>query len=173
MYRICHVAGLLSLLFVLLQSCADGSGKMETQGPENPEVNQTEVRIANRGIDAEPRLTGTDSIQVLYYDDPDGDSLRYSRFFRYAVTADTGTIQQLISGLYSTYTDQLQPRACRSEGKMFLFAGEQEVKTVYFSTRCDSCCYLYFIKDGRFLYFPLDDTTRTLIRELKAKSLKP
>ncbi len=164
---------MLSLLFVLLQSCEDAGKKKEVQGKEKADGTQTEIRIANRGIDAEPRLLNTDSVQVLYYDDPDGDSLRYSRYFRYAVTADTGTIKQLMSGFQTPFAGQLQPRDCKSEGKMFLFAGEQEIKTVYFSTRCDTCCYLYFIKDGRFLYFPLDDTTRNIILELKKKSRKP
>jgi hypothetical protein len=173
MYRLRNVTGILSLLFVLLQSCGDAGKKKETKERENANGNSTEIRIANRGIDAEPRLLITDSVQVLYYDDPDGDSLRYSRYFRYAVTADTGTIKQLMSGFQKPFADQLQPRDCRSEGKMFLFAGEQEVKTVYFSTRCDTCCYLYFIKDGKFLYFHLDDTTRNIIRELKKESRKP
>ncbi len=173
MYSIRNIAGLLLFTCIFLTGCSDAGKKKTTKGQENAEGNRAEIPIANRGIDIEPRLLQTDSMQVLYYDEPDGDSLRYSRYFRYAVTADTGTIVQLLSGFQKPFADQLQPRDCRSEGKMFLFAGEQEVKTVYFSTRCDTCCYLYFIKDGRFLYFPMNDTTRTLIGVLKTKSLKP
>lgn len=173
MCRLGHITGLLSLLFVILQSCADTGKKNEATKQEISNGNNSEIRIANRGIDAEPRLLQTDSVQVLYYDEPDGDSLRYSRFYRYTITADSGTVKRLTAVFQESFADQLQPRACRSEGKMFLFAGEQEVKTVYFSTRCDTCCYFYFIKDGRFLYFSLDDSTRSLLRELKKKSIKP
>ena len=163
-------AGLLLLNFQFLQSCANDSKKKEDTNTQQPAA---EIRIANTGFDAEPRLRDTDSIQVLYYDDPDGDSLRYSRFFHYAVTGDTATIRQLLSGFEKPFRESLAPRACRSEGKMFLFANEREVKTVYFSTRCDSCCYLYFIKDGKFLYYDLTESARTTIGELKMQSRKP
>ncbi len=170
MNRVLLSAGLLLLFFQFLQSCADDTKKKEDTNPQQPAA---EIRIANTGFDAEPRLRDTDSIQVLYYDDPDGDSLRYSRFFRYAVTADTATISQLLSGFEKPFNESLVPRACRSEGKMFLFAKEKELKTVYFSTRCDSCCYLYFIKDGKFLYYDLNESARAAIRELKKQSRKP
>ena len=33
------------------------------------------------GLETEPVIGKTDSLQLVYYDNPDGDSLRYSRFF--------------------------------------------------------------------------------------------
>jgi hypothetical protein len=170
MYRVLVNAGFLLWSSFMLQSCADDNKKKEDSNPQQP---ATEIRIANTGFDAEPHLRDTDSIQVLYYDDPDGDSLRYSRYFRYAVTADTAMISQLLSGFEKPYNESLAPRVCRSEGKMFLFANEKELKTVYFSTRCDSCCYLYFIKDGKFLYYDLNESTRAAIGELQKQSIKP
>src|SRR3712207_8263405 len=34
-----------------------------------------------------------------YYDDPDGDPVRYTRFFQYAITKDSSTIHDLLNNL--------------------------------------------------------------------------
>lgn len=164
----------ISVFGVLNPGCSGGGGDRK-ESTEKDTLNKKEpvIRIANTGWDAEPRLGTTDSIQVLFYDDPDGDSLRYSRYFRYTTTGDSVLIRQLLSGFQNTYSDLAAPRDCRSEGKMYLFAGEQELKTVYFSTRCDTCCYLYFIRDGRFLYFSLEDEARKQLSALKKRSRRP
>ncbi len=173
MFRVFTIAGWLFFSFTLLQSCSGNDPKKKNTDPKKPGSDTADIRIANTGFDAVPRLRETDSIQVLYYDDPDGDSVRYSRFYKYTITTDSLVIQQLLSGFEKSFNESLMTRACRSEGKMYLFADEREVKTIYFSTRCDSCCYLYFIRDGRFLYVDMNDTVRSVISKLKKESRKP
>ncbi|RYD92790.1 MAG: hypothetical protein EOP50_12190, partial [Sphingobacteriales bacterium] len=111
--------------------------------------------ITKRVVDLEPALANTNRLQVLFYDDPDGDSLRYSRFFTYTETTDTAQVRSLLQELNQVYVQATGARPCRSEGKLYLLKGEDVVKTVYFSTRQDSCRYFYFIKDGTFIYLPL------------------
>lgn len=116
-----------------------------------------------------------DSVQVIYYDDPEGDSLRYTRYFTYATTADSVLISGLVSDIQQI-TDTLDgPRKCRSEGKMYVFAGkpDEPIKTLYFSTRCDTCCYLYYIQNGMFYYSGISESSVQKIRQLKASAVQP
>lgn len=140
---------LFTLIVTLLFSCKE-KGKVHTDN----EV-QADSSIATKGLELEKLLSSTDSLQVLFYDDPDGDSLRYSRFYQYTVTKDTATILALIAALNEPFDERGEVRPCRSEGKLYLFAGGDPLKTVYFSTRGDGCSYLYFIRNGLFYYFPL------------------
>jgi hypothetical protein len=121
----------------------------------------------------EPDLWKADSIQIIYYDDPDGDSLRYSRFFSYNAINDTGKINIILKEFDQSFAKQDHKRDCRSEGKLFLLNGEDVLKTVYFSTRSDSCSYLYFIKDGSFIYLPLSIQVKNFLNNNKKLAKKP
>jgi hypothetical protein len=127
----------------------------------------------NTGREVVPELWLADSIQVLYYDDPDGDSLRYSRYFSYTVLTDTLKIHQLLQPLAQPFAYQTNVRNCRSEGKIYLFSKERELKTLYFSTKSDSCSYIYLIRDGVFHYFPLTNSLSNTINSYRKLAIKP
>lgn len=128
-------------------------------------------------------LRGADSVQILYFTDPYGkDSLRYTRFFKHYNTGDTTNLNPLLKNLDKLFVLRNEVMNCRSEGKMFFFKGEQELKTVYFNTggnakasasNNENCAFLYFIKDGGFYYVPVDAEIATLINKLKPIAKNP
>lgn len=124
------------------------------------------------GIEVEPAIARTDSLQIIYYDNPDADSLKYTRFFTHTNNKDSGTINLLIAELNHPFELRNEVKKCKSEGKMYLYGEKEPLKTIYFSTRCDSCCYLYFIKDGAFLYFPVSAKFNTIINKNKVEAKK-
>jgi hypothetical protein len=127
------------------------------------------------GIGLEPQLKSAENLQIIYYDDPDGDSLRYTRYFRYTSVSDSAMVNRILKNLDMSFDERESVnRQCRSEGKIILYKGEEPIKTLYFSMRCNSaCCYLYFIKNGMFYYFPLQEATARLLEEGKKKSVAP
>lgn len=156
--------------FLSFFSCGNTT---EEKGPTD-EI-PTAANTANKPIkisDIEPNLWKADSLQVLYYDNPDGDSLRYSRFFSYTEIDDSGKINSLLKELDQSFIKQDNKRGCRSEGKLFLMNKEDILKTIYFSTRGDSCSYMYFIKDGAFIYFSLTENAEKFFRENKKQAKK-
>ena len=150
------------LVGVLMISCADDK---KAPAKESPSEYQPK-----KGLEAEPAIQKTDSLQILFYDDPDGDSLRYARFYSYTTSKDSVVINALLKDLDKPFEQLNQVKKCRSEGKLYLFAEKEPLKTIYFSTRCDSCCYLYFIKDGAFLYFPLSKELNAILNEQKPQA---
>ena len=158
---------------LMLLSC-NSNVKKEKTGSEltkDTTVNAT----APSGLDVEPKLRKADSLQILYYDDPDGDSLRYTRFFKYTITKDPTTINDLLGELSKPVEQRSEIKKCRSEGKIYVFGKQTEepLKTIYFSTRCDTCCYLYYIKEGVFYYSPLSIDLKNKLKENKAQSRTP
>ena len=133
--------------------------------------NQTNTPVPRE----ESQLRSVDSLELLYYKDPDGDSLRYTRFYTYLATKDSSLINGLINNLEDSSEVRNEIKPCRSEGKIFAHNGDQPVKTFYFSTRCDTCCYVYYIKDGEFYYYPLSAELRQSLKNLKplAEELSP
>ena len=125
------------------------------------------------GLETEPVIGKTDSLQLVYYDNPDGDSLRYSRFFTYVNTTDSVVINSLLHDLEQPFETVNEVKKCRSEGKIYLLGRQESLKTIYFSTRGDSCTYLYFIKDGAFFYFPLSENFKSILAIHRNKALKP
>ena len=153
-------------------SCSDESSKQEYE-PANGDSVIVNSSTARKGLDVEPRLKQADSLQILYFDDPDGDSSRYTRYYRYISSRDSYHIGQILADLSQPFEQRNDIKNCRSEGKIYMYGGKEPLKTIYFSTRCDSCCYLYFIKDGNFLYFPLSDKMNSLLKESKRGSQRP
>lgn len=140
---------------------------------------QTAIEIAG--------LRGADSVQILFFTDPYGkDSLRYTRFFKHYNSGDTTIVNPLLQNLDKLFVLRNEVMNCRSEGKMFFFKGEQELKTVYFNTgsntaankasvsnKNENCAFLYFIKDGGFYYVPVDSEIAALLNKLKPMAKKP
>lgn len=115
-----------------------------------------------------------DSLQILYYDDPDGDSLRYTRYYSYTSTADTQVLNRLTADLHRPYYETVQRRPCRSEGKIYLFSAAEPSKTVYFSSRnASGCRYLYVIHHGNFLYFDMSAEIAAMLEGNKQHSIRP
>ena len=156
------------LLFCLL-ACGN-----ETANDRTAKTDRGTDTLATKRIrDLEPSLFAADSVQVLFYDDPDGDSLRYSRFFMHTEIADTAHIRSLLNELNQVYVQEPVARACRSEGKLYLLRGEDILKTVYFANRGDSCRYFYLIKDGAFFYFPQTDAAASWLSKQRKAAQKP
>ena len=126
--------------------------------------------VTKKDFDTEPALQRADSLQVLFYDDPDADSLRYTRYFTWLGTSDAAQIKLFVNEINQVYVQEPNLRNCRSEGKLFLLDGETVLKTVYFSTRQDSCRYLYFIKDGTFVYLPLTETAEAWLKKRRGEA---
>ena len=114
-----------------------------------------------------------DSLQILYYDNPDGDSLRYTRYFKLVSTGNQSFIDALKKELEQPFQEEAEVRKCISEGKMYLYKNQEPFKTVYFSTRCDSCCYLYYIENGGFKYYNLSGSFSDSINKWKQYATTP
>jgi hypothetical protein len=159
---------------VFLAACGNGSNKQQASNKISGDSSSV-VASVKTGLNIEPSLQQVDSLQILYYDNPDGDSLRYSRFYHYTITNDTSTINELLGNLTLPVEQLSEVKKCRSEGKIYAFRKQKEepIKTIYFSTRCDTCCYLYYIKEGLFYYSPLTTNLKNKLKENKAQSRTP
>jgi hypothetical protein len=157
---------------IMMMACNNKSNNKEAKAIEH-DSDLAKIDKPLTGLDAEPTLSKADSLQILYYDNPDGDSLRYTRFFKVASTNDTSLIGSVLFNLDQPFTTSNETINCRSEGKIYLYGRGEPLKTIYFSTRCDSCCYAYFIKDGTFLYFKLTGKVSGLLKKFKGYAKKP
>lgn len=119
-------------------------------------------------------LSGLDSAEVIFYKDPYGDSLRYTRFFTFTTLKDSSTLKTIKAALAdSNYIIKAGQPDCRSEGKIILHLSVEVYKTVYFSTKCDTCCYLYVINEGRFAKFSLPMGVRSVLENAKLLAKEP
>lgn len=159
---------------VFLAACGNGSNNQQP-GNKISGDSLSAVTAVKTGVSIEPSLQQIDSLQILYYDNPDGDSLRYSRFYQYTITNDSTTVNALLGNLTVPVEQRSEVKKCRSEGKIYAFGKQKEepLKTIYFSTRCDTCCYLYYIKEGVFYYSPLSTSLKNKLKENKAQSRTP
>jgi hypothetical protein len=157
----------LSSFFIV--ACDTSPGKATTAGTDSA----SHVSIIKTVNDLEPALQKADSLQVIYYDNPDGDSLRYTRYFTYTETKDSTQVKRLVQQLNQVYVQEPKTRPCRSEGKLYLLRGEDILKTLYFSARGDSCRYFYFIRDGAFMYFPVTEDAQKFLQENRRMARKP
>lgn len=121
----------------------------------------------------EPALLAADSLQILYYDDPDGDSLRYSRYFRYTIATDTVVINALKEDFKQQSEMQNALRNCRAEGKIYLYGKGKELKTVYFSGKPGACGFLYIIRNGNFYYVSLGKSFKNILQQQREMSVNP
>lgn len=153
-------------LSMVVTSCGNTENKTTT-ATSQPEI------VLETGLTIEPLLKRADSVQLLYFKNPFGDSLRYTRFYTYHVTNDASLINNLLHQMDKSFQVQPTARTCRSNGKLFFFGAGNELKTVYFATQGKDCSYLYYIKNGMFYYFTIDEATEKRLIELKAKTVEP
>ena len=118
-------------------------------------------------------LKDIDSLQILYYDDPNGDSLRYSRFYRFISLSDSITINQLQKNLSQPFETLPGKKDCRSDGKIYAYGQSEVVKTIYFNTTKSNCKYLYYIQNGSFIYFKLDEALKVILINYKKNAIAP
>ena len=144
---------IISILYIIIVA---SSACKDTNTPRKPdnEIN----RPASQTLTAytlDERLKEMDSLVLVFYKDPYGkDSLRYTRY--YTQISLTGNFDTLRTQLTSTYLQQ-DLRNCRSEGKIWCFSKGKIFQTIYFSTKCEACCFTYLIRDGNFYYAALSN----------------
>lgn len=144
------------------------------QTGEEKKVEETaDTLVLETGLTIEPLLQKTDSIQFLYFKNPFGDSLRYTRFYTYHNTNDTSIISTILNQFNKGFIVLTEDKQCRSNGKMFLYGKGNEIKTIYFAIQDNECSYLYYIKNGLFYYFTIDEATTNLLSALKANTIDP
>jgi hypothetical protein len=155
-------------LFSVLTACNESGKKKDTDSTAGT------IKYVE-GIDLQINMRETDSVQAIFYDDPDGDPERYTRFFKYTATTDTGFIRPLLRSIRQPFREYQAVKDCRSEGKAYLFkkGNDNPLQTIYFSTRCDSCCYVYFIKNGKFYYMNMTDELAVQLQQARSKSIVP
>ncbi len=132
----------------------------------------TQTNAVQTALDIESSLQQTDSLEILYYNNPDGDPERYTRFFTYTATNDSTAIKTLIENIQQPITATAL-KSCRSEGKIYCRNKSEILSTLYFSTRGDSCSYLYFIKTGSMFYVDINNKTKQILSSFKKMAKKP
>ena len=125
------------------------------------------------GLEFQPRMQRADSVQVLFYDDPDGDPKRYTRFYSWFPSSDSDVVQSVKKSVDKHFIRIEKVKPCRSEGKIYLYQGDNPMQTIYFSNRGDTCNHLFFIADGWFFYMDMDSATARFLKDLKRQAVKP
>jgi hypothetical protein len=145
------------IFFIVFSGCND-----DDQVASNAEQDSSkeDVLYASQLI---PGLSNIDSLQVVFYNDPLGDSIKYTRYFRFIEMGDEGSVHTILQQMEMPLVLRTTRDTCRSDGKIFLLKMGEPVKTIYFTNRCAECCHLYFIKDGLFYYQPLHDNMRKFL----------
>ncbi|MFY7901132.1 MAG: hypothetical protein ACOVNY_13170 [Chitinophagaceae bacterium] len=157
----------LFFVLVLLIAC-----KEKPKNQAEVSAVATKTKVEQTALDIEPSFQQVDSLEILYYDNPDGDPERYTRFFKFTPTNDTITIQNIIQNLRMPI-NATALKTCRSEGKIYCRNKSEIINTLYFSTRGDSCSYLYYIKSGNFYYVPISNASKQSLTALKKAAKKP
>lgn len=146
---------LFSILFVFgITACNNSENNNSISQVSDSAIFKNEVLMTGLGLI--PEIDGFDSLQILYYDNPDGDPKRYTRYFSYISSKDTAMVKSILSNLNQSFEEYMEVKECRSEGKIYLYKNNDPVKTLYFSTRCNTCCHLYYIKNGMFYYMEIN-----------------
>lgn len=139
--------------------------------PGNKKSEANSFLRATNGIELDARLNTADSLVFVFYKNPfTSDSLRYTRYYTQYATTDTTNISLLLQNLKAPFTKLEKVKNCRSEGKVWCYAKGRIFQTIYFSTRCDNCCFIYIIRDGFFFYMNLDKSLTNRLTELKLLS---
>jgi hypothetical protein len=160
---------ILFTAFLIFISC--NSENADQSENNNDSARSEEAKIIS-AFDLEPGFAALDSLQILFFDDPYGDSLRYTRFFSFVNSNDTVLLNETKKHFQQPYTVKNSIDTCRSEGKIYLLAKGEPVKTLYFSSRCPECCYTYFIKDGAYYYFDMNESFRQKLSVLERTAKK-
>lgn len=156
---------IISICLLITLGCLSCSAPTKKQEDTNPFL------TATTGVELDTRLLAADSLVVVFYKDPYGeDSLRYTRYYTKLSTTDTNNVALLLQNLRKPFAKFEKVKSCRSEGKVWCYSKGSIFQTVAFSTRCNDCCFIYFIKDGYFFYTPLDTALSKRLAVLKSLS---
>jgi hypothetical protein len=156
----------------MITACADSEKTPPVQVKDSVAGSMADS-VPPTALSLAPLMQNTDSVQVIYYDNPDGDSLRYARYYKFTNATDSGFLSLVKTSLQQTVTSSYEVRNCRSIGKMYLFSKNEPVKTLYFSNREDGCRYLYFIQNGNFVYMELPANLENALIQKKKESKTP
>lgn len=159
----------------LLCCLAFGWGACQNQSHPRADANVAYYHSIKHltGVEFDERLKLVDSLRFLFYDNPDGDEKRYTRFYAEYHTVDPSIIRVVQQAADKKFNRLERIRQCRSQGKIFLFEKGIPKQTLYFSNRGDSCSHVYFIKDGWFYYMEMDSATAKLLSLLRPVAQKP
>lgn len=115
-----------------------------------------------------------DSLDILFFKKPFTDKERYQRYFKILHVKDSVLVKTLNYSLQlEVVEDLLSPKKCMSEGKIILPLGGDAFKTIYFSRMETDCPYLYLIKDGHFLYYPMDTALNRMLNIGEKNAVEP
>ncbi len=149
----------------------------QTEPQESPPVDANAAYFESikhlTGLTFQPGIARADSVQVIFYTNPDGDAKRYTRFYTLLPSTDSLVVTAMKHSVDKHFERLEKIRDCRSQGKIYFFAEGNPVQTVYFSNRGDSCNHLYFIADGWFYYMPMDSSTALTLKALRADAAEP
>lgn len=124
-------------------------------------------------MDLDVRLSGADSLAILFYKDPHGtDSLRYTRYYTQYNSNDTSLVKDLRSNLMESTVKLEKIKNCRSEGKIWVFRQGQIFQTIFFSSKDAECSFLYIIKDGFFYYSAMPYGFAVQLKSLQKKAFE-
>jgi hypothetical protein len=161
---------LVAVLLLLLSSC--GNNPVEKEPLDANVAYYNSIKHLT-GLGFQPALKEADSVQVLFYDDPDGDAKRYTRYYKWFPSHDSNVVNPLKQAADKHFERLEKIKDCRSEGKIHFFKGDNPTQTFYFSNRGDSCNHLFFIADGWFYYMPMDSSSASFLKELKSQAVVP
>lgn len=115
------------------------------------------------GIEKLPEISLTDSVEILYFNEPDND-----RYFTYLPTTDKKFISSLVDDLSENSIEEFE---CFKKGKIYMFSKGKIFNTVYFSH--EQCDVLRFIHNGKVYYFKPSEETKKLLKGMKQKAKAP
>ena len=167
-----RIAGAFLLIGLLVTSCGINNNQQNAPVVDANQAYYESIRHLT-GLEFQPRIQKGDSVEVIFYTDPDGDPKRYTRFYTLFTSTDTAVVAAMKQSVDKHFERIERVKDCRSEGKMHFFADGNPMQTVYFSNRGDTCNHLYFIADGWFFYMPMDSSTAGRLTELKTRSIAP
>ena len=157
--------------FIFLFSIA-GLASCNDSSTSRPQTNSSVATVSanSSGFSLDQRLKDADSLVIVFYKDPYGsDSLRYTRY--YTQTSVVNGFEAFNSQLENEYTRQ-ELRKCRTEGKIWCYTKGKVFQTIYFSNKCEECCFTYIIKDGNFYYSKINTVFVNWLASEKSKAVE-
>lgn len=147
-------------------------GLLQVWGCKNNKSNHPIQKSSiNSLYEVDTRLKDIDSAVLVFYKDPYGeDSTRYTRYYTQASIRDPLRIPALDEQLNEPSIKE-DKRNCRGEGKIWCYSKGKILQTIYFSTRCTDCCFLYLIRDGNFYYSKITPSFTNWLKDQKSKTI--
>lgn len=160
---------ILVFVFVMLTSCLNRETKSTTVLLDTP--SQETVSPTAPGIIPDPGKVK--ELEIIFYNKPFTDSIRYTRFYRFTTTSDSSVVGSLDRALHTHYEKLGQTKKCTSEGKIIMNLGAEEFRVAYFSRMNTDCFYVYLIKNGEFYYFTMTTELTKHLDRLERSAVAP